>query len=118
MVIAPAKTGKDKRSKTAVIRTDQTNRGIESKVIVDERMFRIVVIKLMAPKIEDAPARCKLKIAKSTEIPEWNKFPAKGGYTVHPVPAPIPAKAETERRVSEGGRSQNLILFIRGNAIS
>jgi len=27
-------------------------------------------MKLIAPKIEDAPAICKLKIAKSTEGPE------------------------------------------------
>jgi hypothetical protein len=30
----------------------------------------IVVIKLIAPKIEEAPAKCRLKIAKSTENPE------------------------------------------------
>jgi hypothetical protein len=30
----------------------------------------IVVIKLIAPKIDDAPAKCKLKIAKSTAPPE------------------------------------------------
>jgi len=33
-------------------------------------MFIIVTIKLIAPSIEDIPARCKLKIAKSTEPPE------------------------------------------------
>jgi hypothetical protein len=33
-------------------------------------IFKIVVIKLIAPKIEDAPAICKLKIDKSTEYPE------------------------------------------------
>jgi len=56
-VIAPAKTGKDSNSKIAVIRTDHTNKGIESKVIEEERIFIIVVIKLMAPKIEEIPAR-------------------------------------------------------------
>jgi hypothetical protein len=70
IVIAPAKTGKDKRSNTAVIKTDQTKRGIESRVKEEERMFMMVVMKLMAPKIEEAPAKCKLKIAKSTEMPE------------------------------------------------
>ena len=30
----------------------------------------------------------------------------------------MPAKADNDRRVREGGRSQNLMLFIRGNAIS
>jgi hypothetical protein len=33
-------------------------------------MLKIVQIKLIAPKIEDAPDKCKLKIAKSTEPPE------------------------------------------------
>jgi len=33
-------------------------------------MLKIVQIKLIAPKIEDAPETCKLKIAKSTEPPE------------------------------------------------
>jgi len=79
IVMAPARTGNDKRSKTAVIKTDHTNRGIESSDMEADRMFMIVVIKLIAPKIEEAPARCKLKIARSTEIPEWNRFPANGG---------------------------------------
>jgi hypothetical protein len=118
IVIAPAKTGNDSSSNTAVIRTDHTNKGIESRFIEEERMFIIVVMKLMAPRMEEAPAKCKLKMAKSTEMPEWKRFPARGGYTVQPVPAPIPAKAEEERRVKEGGRSQKLILFIRGKAMS
>jgi hypothetical protein len=33
-------------------------------------MLVIVQIKLIAPKIEAAPERCKLKIAKSTAPPE------------------------------------------------
>jgi hypothetical protein len=116
--MAPARTGKDNSNNTAVIRTDHTNKGIESRFIEDERMFIMVVMKLMAPRIEEAPARCRLKIAKSTEIPEWKRFPARGGYTVHPVPAPIPAKAEDDKRVNDGGRSQKLMLFIRGKAMS
>jgi hypothetical protein len=42
-------------------------------------MFRIVTIKLIAPRIDDTPARCKLKIAKSTAPPEWAKIPESGG---------------------------------------
>lgn len=118
MVIAPARTGRERSNSTAVIKTDQANKGTVSKVIEEERMFKIVVIKLIAPKIEDTPAKWRLKIAKSTEIPEWNRLPAKGGYTVQPVPTPAEAKAERERNVKEGGRSQNLMLFIRGKAIS
>jgi len=70
MVIAPAKTGKDRKSKKAVIKIDQT---INGNLCMDKpgaRIFKIVVIKLIAPKIEEAPAKCKLKIAKSTEGPE------------------------------------------------
>jgi hypothetical protein len=37
------------------------------------------VIKLIAPKIEDAPARCNEKIAKSTDGPECACTLAKGG---------------------------------------
>jgi len=57
IVIAPAKTGKDNRRRIAVISTDHTNKGIESKVREEERIFRMVVMKLMAPRIEEAPAR-------------------------------------------------------------
>jgi hypothetical protein len=66
--MAPANTGKERRRRTAVIRTDQTNKGMESIVMEEDRMFKIVVMKLIAPKIEEAPAKCKLKIARSTEI--------------------------------------------------
>jgi hypothetical protein len=69
MVIAPASTGRERRSKMAVRNTDHTNRGVRSQVIPIERMLIIVVIKLTAPKIEDAPARCNLKIDRSTEAP-------------------------------------------------
>jgi len=79
IVIAPANTGSDNNNSTAVIKTDHTNSGMESSDMEAERIFMMVVMKLIAPKIEDAPARCNLKIARSTEIPEWNKFPSKGG---------------------------------------
>lgn len=57
IVIAPASTGKDSKSNTAVIKTDQTNKGIRSNEIPFDRMLMIVVIKLTAPKIEEIPAR-------------------------------------------------------------
>jgi hypothetical protein len=49
--------------------TDQTNKGIRSNVIPFERILITVVIKLTAPKIEEIPAKCKEKIAKSTDAP-------------------------------------------------
>jgi hypothetical protein len=33
-------------------------------------ILKIVVMKLIAPKMEDAPETCRLKIAKSTAGPE------------------------------------------------
>lgn len=38
-----------------------------------------VVIKLIAPRIEDTPARWREKIVRSTEAPAWAKLLAKGG---------------------------------------
>lgn len=43
---------------------------------------------------------------------------ARGGYTVHPVPAPASTAEEARRRRKDGGSSQKLMLFIRGKAIS
>jgi hypothetical protein len=55
--MAPASTGNERRRRIAVISTDQTNRGMESSLMEEDRIFMMVVMKLMAPKIEDAPAR-------------------------------------------------------------
>jgi len=70
MVIAPAKTGNDSNKRIAVINTDQTNSGNVWKYIPGALILIIVVIKFIAPKIDDAPAKCKLNIAKSTDPPE------------------------------------------------
>ena len=77
--MAPAKTGRDNKSRKAVIKTAQTNKGVLWAVIPGQRIFNIVTIKFIAPKIEEIPARCRLKIAKSTAPPEWAKIPDKGG---------------------------------------
>lgn len=116
--MAPAKTGRDSSNNTVVIRIDHTKRGIFFKSIPSIRMFIIVVIKLIAPRIEEAPARWSLKIDRSTEADACARFPERGGYTVHPVPAPTPTNPPVRRRVREGGSNQNLMLFIRGKAIS
>lgn len=57
MVIAPAKTGNESNKRIAVIKTDQTNKGTRSMVIPGARIFKTVEIKLIAPKIDEAPAR-------------------------------------------------------------
>ena len=113
-----AKTGSESSSSTAVIITDHTNRGVWYCDIAGGFMLIIVVMKLMAPKIEETPAKCKEKMVRSTEAPAWARLPAKGGYTVQPVPAPASTIEDARSSRNEGGRSQKLILFIRGNAIS
>jgi len=118
IVIAPARTGKDRSKSTTVIDTAQTNNGIRSSCIPCHRIFTTVVIKLIAPKMDEAPARWREKIARSTEGPAWAIFDAKGGYTVHPVPAPFSTAADEISRRREGGSSQNLILLSRGKAMS
>jgi hypothetical protein len=79
IVIAQAKTGREKRSKNAVIKTDHTNSG---NLCIDKPgtlILNMVVIKFIAPNKEEIPAKCKLKIAKSTEPPEWATMELSGG---------------------------------------
>jgi hypothetical protein len=66
----PAKTGKDNNNKIAVINTAQTNKGNLKKCKALTRILTTVVIKFIAPNNDDIPAKCKLKIAKSTDPPE------------------------------------------------
>ena len=75
-------------------------------------------MKLTAPKIEAIPAKCKLKMAKSTDGPEWAWTLERGGYTVQPVPAPDSTIEDETSNNNAGGNNQKLILFIRGKAIS
>jgi len=118
IVIAAAKTGRARRSIIAVIITDQTNNGILNIGIEAGFILTHVVMKLMAPRIDEAPARCSEKIAKSTDGPEWTILLDNGCYTVQPVPAPASTYEDERRRRRAGGRSQKLILFIRGKAMS
>ena len=69
IVIAPANTGNERSNNNAVIPTAQTNKGIRSALILIGFMLIIVEIKFTAPRIEDTPAKCKEKIARSTEAP-------------------------------------------------
>jgi len=75
-------------------------------------------MKFTAPRIELAPAKCSEKIAKSTEAPAWAILLERGGYTVQPVPGPLSTKDLDRSITNAGNKSQKLILFIRGNAIS
>src|SRR3954466_12289510 len=121
MVIAPASTGSDSSSRKAVTSTDHTNSGILCRVMPGARMLKMVVMKLIAPRIELAPARCIEKITISTDGPADPDVES-GAYIVHPVPAPRPVppdtKVEPSSRQNDGTSSQKLMLFMRGKAMS
>ena len=78
MVMAPASTGSASSSRNAVTRIDHTNSGILCSVMPGARMLKIVVMKLMAPRIEEAPARCSDRIAKSIAGPGWPEVDSGG----------------------------------------
>ena len=69
------------------------------------RILNVVVIKLIAPKIDAAPDKCKLKIAKSTEGPECAWILLNGGYTVHPVPAPASTNVDANNKNNDGNNN-------------
>lgn len=79
IVIAPAKTGRERRRRTVVIFTAQTNRGIRSSRNPSLRILITVVMKLIEPRIEEAPAKCREKMARSTDGPAWAMFLDRGG---------------------------------------
>jgi hypothetical protein len=79
MVIPAARTGKERSSRMAVMRTDHTNRGVWYCDSAGGFMLMMVVIKLMAPRMEETPAKCNEKMARSTDAPAWARLPAKGG---------------------------------------
>src|ERR1700751_6160658 len=122
IVMAPASTGMASSNKNTVTRIDHTNSGILCSVMPGARMLKIVVMKLMAPRIEEAPARCSERMAKSTAGPGWPEVDS-GAYSVPPVPGPsAPAspsmKQEMMSKAKDAGKSQNEILFMRGKAMS
>lgn len=57
IVIAPARTGSERRSRIVVIKTAHTKRGIRSNRIPLIRQLKIVEIKLTEAIIDEAPAR-------------------------------------------------------------
>jgi hypothetical protein len=69
IVIAPASTGNESKSRKAVMNTAHPNKGTLCAVIPGALMLTIVTMKLIAPSIDETPAKCKLNIAKSTEPP-------------------------------------------------
>lgn len=57
IVIPAASTGRERSRSTAVINTDHTNKGVWYCDSVGGFMLMAVVIKLIAPRIDEIPAR-------------------------------------------------------------
>jgi hypothetical protein len=79
IVIAPARIGSDNNNSRAVIAIHHTNRGIRSGFMLFGFMLIVVVIKFTAPRIDDTPAKCKEKMARSTDAPSCAIPLARGG---------------------------------------
>ena len=71
IVTAPASTGIAAISRNAVISQVQQNIGILNRPMPGARMFRIVVMMLIEPMIDDAPMMWTAKITMSIPIPCW-----------------------------------------------
>ncbi len=113
---APASTGITAISRYAVISQDHTNSGMRSRPIPGARMFMIVTITLMAPRIDEAPMRW---IAKITIGNDSLPCRTSGGYNVQPPAGPPPGtKIVQNRIVNANGRIQKEKLFRRGSAMS
>ena len=69
--MAPASTGITISSRNVVTRIAHTNSGILCSVMPGARMLKIVVMKLMAPRTDEMPARWRARITISTAGPGW-----------------------------------------------
>ena len=94
----------------------QQNIGIFISVMPGARMFRMVVMMLIAPMIELAPMMCRAKMARSMPGPICTDS---GAYSVQPAAvAPPGTKYDTMSSRAAAGSSQKLKLFMRANAMS
>jgi len=57
IVIPAARTGRERSRRTAVTKTAQTNKGVWYCEIAGGFILIIVVIKLMAPRMDEMPAK-------------------------------------------------------------
>lgn len=69
IVMPAARTGRERRRRTAVISTAHTKSGVWYCEIAGGFMLIMVVMKLMAPRIDEIPAKWREKMVKSTEAP-------------------------------------------------
>jgi hypothetical protein len=65
-------------------------------------MLIVVVMQFTAPKMEGTSAKCREKIARSTDAPACAISLARGGQTVQPVPTPLSTLLLVSSKVSDG----------------
>jgi hypothetical protein len=71
-----------------MMETDHMNSEIRSGFMLFGFMLIVVEMKFISPRMDDTPAKCREKMATSTDAPACAVPLARGGKTVHPVPAP------------------------------
>ena len=77
------------------------------------RILNIVVIKLIAPNNEETPAKCKLKIAKSTEAPEMSlEYSIKVDKQSNLFQHLLLLMQKLINKNKEGGNNQKLIYYL------
>ena len=69
-------------------------------------------MKLVAPRIEEKPAKHKEKIVRLTEAPVWARLLARGGYMLQEVPEPS-STVDKSGSKNDGASSQKFILLSR-----
>jgi len=78
-VVASARTGSDNSGSRTIMAIDLTNSGIRLGFIIFGFMLIVGVIQFTAPRIEDTPAKCREKMARSTDAPACTVPLARGG---------------------------------------
>ncbi len=113
MVMPAARTGSE-----GTRSMDHTNRGVGCCDKAGGVMLMAVVLKLMAPKMEDTPARCREKMARSTEAPAWLGCLLGAGIWF----ILFRLQLLLWRTLGAVGRTEEVVqkpmLFMRGNAMS
>ena len=112
---APANTGVEIIISIDVANIAQQNSGICIIDILGIRIFRIVVKKLIPPKIEDVPSNSRVIIQIPSPTLPVSKL--SGGYDVQPAWAG-PRKKLRISNNPVGGIIQNATALSLGNAIS
>src|SRR5437588_11090063 len=89
---------------------------MRSSVMPGARMFTMVTMTLMAPRIEEAPIKWIEKISIGKDAPVCS---TSGGYKVQPpAGAPPGTNSDDSSSVNANGRMQKLQMLRRGRARS